>query len=506
MPHAPITPSSVWWARTSGDAQRPPLADRIRADVAVIGAGVVGMTVAHDLAVAGHDVVVLEAGAVGAGATGHTTAKLTALQSPRYARLARQHGDQAASLYAQLSLAALARVRDAAGDDADIAFESRTAVTWTSDDSQTDTLRSELDAARRAGLAVRTVADADGLPIRFAIGLDEQGQFDPLGWLRSLARRAEEAGARIFEASPVRRVSLRGATRDVETDAGAVIADRVVVATGLPILDRGGWFARCEPHRSYATVATTPTPPTTMAIRTDGPTRSSRPVTAADGSDAVLVAGSDHRTGRGGDTRRRYEDLAEWARERFDAGEVVHRWSAQDWTSVDGLPLAGELVPGDDRVLAACAFDKWGLTSGTAAAGTLVRRITGQPRTDVDRLLSPARLDVRASASSFLRHNAVTGWAMTGGWLRAYARTAPSLDEGEGAVHRDGVRPVATSRVRGVERSCSAVCTHLGGIVAWEPGDGAWACPLHGSRFDPSGRVLSGPAVTPLHRVDGDDG
>lgn len=502
MPHAPISPSSVWWARARAATPRPPLTERIRAEVVVVGGGIVGMTVAHDLAVAGHDVALLESGELCSGATGHTTAKLTALQSPRYARLARQHGDEAARLYAALSIASLERIRQASDGDGEIGFEDRTAVTWTGDDAQRDDLRTEFEAARRAGLAVRATTDADGLPIRFGVALDDQGQFDPVAWVRRLAQDAEDAGARLFEASPVRSVSLRGATREVHTDAAVVDADRVVIATGLPILDRGAWFARCEPHRSYATVLRTATPPSTMAIRTDSPTRSSRPVADEDGQTAVLVAGSDHRTGRGGDTRTRYEGLAEWARSQFDASELRHRWSAQDWSSADGLPLAGELVPGDDRVLAACGFDKWGLTSGTAAAETIVRRVAGAARTPVDDLLDPKRLRVRAAASDFLKHNAVVGWTMTGGWLRAYAPRAGSPAEGEGVVHRVGVRPVATSRVDGVERSCSAVCSHLGGIVAWEPGDGAWACPLHGSRFDPSGRVLSGPAVTPLRRED----
>lgn len=47
----------------------------------------------------------------------------------------------------------------------------------------------------------------------------------------------------------------------------------------------------------------------------------------------------------------------------------------------------------------------------------------------------------------------------------------------------------------------SAICTHLGctvGRVEW-----GYQCPCHGSRFDSRGRVLRGPAPTPLpwHKV-----
>lgn len=502
MPHAPTDPSSLWWAQSTPTPRYAPLRGHHRADVAVVGAGIVGATVTADLARAGHDVVLLESGLACSGATGNTTAKLTALQSPRYARLAREHGHETARQYAAFSVAAVERIRSTAPADAD--FESRTAVTWTASDAAVDVLREELEAAKRAGLPVRpATTDDDDLPIRTGIALDDQGQFDPVPYVRDLLVAAVDAGARVYEHTPVTGVSLRGRTRQVRTTAGAVTAGRVVIATGLPILDRGGWFARAEPHRSYALAVAGGTPPSAMAIRVDGPTRSSRPAVDVDGTPVTVVAGEDHRTGRGGDTRQRYEHLRAWASSTFGAEDVRYRWSAQDWRAADGLPLVGPLVPGDDRVMAACGFDKWGLTSGTAAAERLVRRIRGAPLEPVDRLLDPVRFHPRAAVGDLVRHNAVVGWTLSTGWLRGLAAVlAGDLAEGDGVVHRVGVTPVATSRTDGVVRSCSAVCSHLGGVVVWEPGDRAWACPLHGSRFGPDGRVQSGPATSPLSPHD----
>lgn len=47
----------------------------------------------------------------------------------------------------------------------------------------------------------------------------------------------------------------------------------------------------------------------------------------------------------------------------------------------------------------------------------------------------------------------------------------------------------------------SAVCTHLGCIVDWEPAAQSFVCPCHGSRYDALGEVTHGPARRSLALV-----
>ena len=59
---------------------------------------------------------------------------------------------------------------------------------------------------------------------------------------------------------------------------------------------------------------------------------------------------------------------------------------------------------------------------------------------------------------------------------------------------------VALVDAGGELRAFSAVCTHLGCIVRWEPGMEHLYCACHGGMFDREGRVTGGPPPRPLPR------
>lgn len=83
------------------------------------------------------------------------------------------------------------------------------------------------------------------------------------------------------------------------------------------------------------------------------------------------------------------------------------------------------------------------------------------------------------------------------------ARSESEIPRGEGRVIRRGAGKIAVYRDdSGTVHECSASCTHLRCIVEWNPTEKIWGCPCHGSRFDPYGSVLNGPAVEALPEAD----
>ena len=498
-------PVSYWIASTPETAY-PPLEGTVRADVAVVGAGITGITTARLLKQGGATVALVEADGVARGVTGYTTAKLTSGHALVYDDLIGRFGEQEARTYAEANQAAIELIAALVGElGIECDFERTDNYVYAQRAEQRERIEREVDAARRAGLPAELVEETP-LPfaVEAAVRLPNQAQFHPRKYLLPLVATIPGDGSHVFERTKIVAVEDTGATprcRVVSAERAEVVADHVILATHIPFADRGLFFTKVHPSRSYAVAAriATESAPSGMFINTGTPTRSIRSV-AGDGSRLILVGGEGHKPGEDDDTRERYGALEAFLRDEFPAAAAVtHRWSTQDYMSVDRVPYVGRLTRRGDRVLVATGFGKWGLTNGTAAARMLADAVLGSENPWAS-LYDAKRLDVRASARRFVTENASVARHFVGDRLRlGDRRSASELGPGEGAVLRAGGRLVAVSRTDdGRLVALSPLCTHLRCVVAWNRAERSWDCPCHGSRFSSEGKVIQGPAVDDL--------
>lgn len=467
-------------------------------DVVVVGGGLTGVTAALLLARAGCSVALLEARELGSGTTGSSTAKVSLLQGTTLSAVQESTSAATARAYVQANLEAQAWVARYA-EEHEVAVQHRAAYTYATSIPGTRSVRAEIAAARRAGLAVSWVDDTSlPFPVEGAAVLADQLQLDPRELLNALALDAEAHGAVLVQGVVAHAVSGTGPVT-VSTDAGEVRANRVVVATNLPFVDRGGHFARAEPQRSYALAYRTPKPAVDgMYLSADQPSRSLRDLPDADGS-LLLVGGNGHVTGRATSPAARLAELDRWTRAWFPEARLVHQWSAQDYRTSTHVPWAGPLLPRHEEILVAGGYGKWGMTNAVAAALALSARILGGHLAWAEELYAWGRPTPRAVAQ-MLRLNGGIARELAMGWAKPLGRPhRAEPDEGEGTVVWDRLgTPTATARVHGEVHRVSAVCPHLGGILGWNDAERSWDCPLHGSRFTAAGERLEGPATCGL--------
>ena len=500
---APPNPS--FWLATTPDTDYPALDGDIEVDVCIVGAGITGLTAAALLKRAGRTVAVIEARRIVRGATGYTTAKVTAGHGVLYSDLEDKFGPAGARIYAESNQAAVERVAQFVRDD-DIAcdFERRPNYVYAESDDEVEQLQKEVEAARRAGLDVSLV-DETPLPyeVAAAVRLENQAQFHPRKYLLAMAATIPGDGSHIFEQTSAQDVK-HGRPCTVETDHGTVRATDVIVATHLPFEDSGLFFAKAHPHRSYAVAAPIDAgaAPDGMFINAGTPTRSVRVL--RDGDRLYLsVGGEGHKPGAEDDTPQRYRTLERFLAEHWpEAGPVEYRWSTQDYMSVDRVPYIGRLRRGTEHVLTATGYSKWGMTGGTLAGMLLSDRVLGRENPWAE-LYDAKRLKPKAAFRRFVTANAGAGYHLVADRLRRADTDVEKLGPGEGAIVRlKGRKRAAYRDESGELHVLSPVCRHLYCHVGWNAAEKSWDCPCHGSRYSREGQVIQGPSVKPLKRLD----
>jgi Rieske Fe-S protein len=329
-----------------------------------------------------------------------------------------------------------------------------------------------------------------------------------------LADAIEREGGQIANGVHARTIT-GGAGAEVETRDGPVIRARaIVVATHTPVNDRVAIHTKQAPYMSYVVGLRVPrgVMPRALFWDTEDPfhyvrlqslSRLREPFEReSNGHDLLIVGGEDHKTGQANDGDERFGRLEEWARRRFPrAGQREFEWSGQVMESVDGLAFIGRNPLDDDNVFIATGDSGQGMTHGTIAGMLLTELISGRDH-PWSRLYDPSRKPIRAAAA-FASENFNVA-RQYGDWVTpGEVETEDHIFVDSGAVIRDGLAKIAVYRdAAGRLTRCSAVCPHLKCIVAWNAVERTWDCPCHGSRFDPYGVVLNGPANRNLDLIE----
>jgi glycine/D-amino acid oxidase-like deaminating enzyme/nitrite reductase/ring-hydroxylating ferredoxin subunit len=509
------------WEATDITQALEPLRENLTVDVAIVGAGIAGLSIAYTLTRAGLIVAVIDDGLIGRGMTGRTTAHLVNALDDRYYDLEKYFGQDGAMMAAQSHSAAIDRIEQIVREERiECDFERLDGYLFEPPNQSLKNLEKEFDACQRCGLPVEWVkrAPIEDFDTHRAIRFPRQGQFHPLRYLRGLARAILERGGRIFTGSKV--VEAEGGEQAfVKTGDGLnVAAKSIVVATNSPINDRYVIHTKQAPYTTYVVALRAKRHAITPALYWDTAERAGMEsgigpgpyhyVRLADSGrndeEILIVGGEDHKSGQADDAEVRFQRLENWARTRWpQAKEIVFHWSGQVMEPVDSLGYIGRNPADKDNVYVVTGDSGNGMTHGTIA-GMLIPELILRGHHAWEKLYDPSRITPR-TAPDFAKENVNVAVQYMDYFGRGDVKSPDDLKPGEGAVFRRGLEKLAIYRDdNGDVHEFSAICPHLKCIVHWDRTEKSWDCPCHGSRFDAQGHVINGPSIADLARCGED--
>lgn len=493
------------WMDQLPSVTAPPLAHDARCDVAIVGSGIAGVSLAYELARSGRSVIVIDRGQIGSGMTARTTAHLSSALDDYYHKLIPIRGADEARLYHDSQKAAINRIEAICREEAITADYARVdGYLFAAEEKHRDQLDAEYEACRSIEVEVEWAdrAPLSGRHSGQALRFGNQARIHPTRYLSGLADACEYLGVGFYADTAYVGHEENGEVA-IKTERGPVIrASAAVFATNSPVNDKLAIHSKQQPARTY--VIAGPVTKNSVADAlfwdTEDPYHYARLQPLDNAEDLLIVGGEDHQTGEAGDMSAHFAALERWARAHYPSlGEIRHRWSGQVLEPIDFMPFSGR-NPGNRNIYVHSGDSGQGITNGVAGSLTLLPLIIGE-NSRYAGLFEPSRKSLTAPAAlgTFIR-----GQAGVARNLATYATpgdiaSPEDLDPGDGAIMRDGVNKLAVYKdAAGTIHRRSASCTHLGCIVQWNSLEKCWECPCHGSHFAPTGEVLNGPAVAAL--------
>jgi glycine/D-amino acid oxidase-like deaminating enzyme len=309
------------WMDTAKVPTAPPLKGDVAVDVAVIGAGIAGLSIAYELVQSGEDVLVLDRGTLAGAMTSRTSAHLTSNIDDLYQELIRMRGLEEAKSYFRARAAAIDRIEEIQSEEGiDCDFNRVDGYLFPAKPEDEATVQSELEACRKIGL--RGVKWVDETPIPNAgagrsLMFPSQARFHPRKYVAGLIRAIKEKGGALHADTAVTGIEERDGKVHLTTSNGPTVRARAaVIATNSPINDWLAIHTKQAPYRTYVVAGQIPhgSVPDALYWDTLDPYHYVRIQPATKTKDWLIVGGEDHKTGEADDADRRVAKLEAWAR------------------------------------------------------------------------------------------------------------------------------------------------------------------------------------------------
>ena len=503
--------SESFWVSSTESKCYDTLKDNIKTEILVVGAGLAGITIAYMLKKHGYDVVLIDKARVASATSANTTAKITSQHSIKYNKLKNGLGSKTAEQYGYINEQAIRFIADTISENkihCDYSIQS--AYVYTQQEKNLELFENEVKTAQELNLPASLVFKLSiPLEIKAAVKFDNQAQFHPRKYMLALLDKFTELGGYVFENTAANNIENdRECITTLRNDL-KIISDKVIMTSHYPFYESAGIYsARMFGKRTYLIGGEIPRADwqNGMYLSYEEPSRTIRFQPLSAEKQILIVGGEQHKTGHSDHEFIHYQALSSFMSETFDVNHVQWRWSAQDYVTVDGLPFAGSITSGRNKIFIATGFGKWGMT-GTTAAAMIIYDLITKGKCEIGSAFDPFRYNIKAAAKDFVVENSKTAASLISGKLKMLPPISEQdiahLQKGEGKAFSSHLNKIGVYKSEDGELYVvDLTCPHQRCELRWNSAEKTWDCPCHASRFNYKGELIEGPSHMNLKLID----
>uniref|UniRef100_UPI0026260580 FAD-dependent oxidoreductase n=1 Tax=uncultured Chryseobacterium sp. TaxID=259322 RepID=UPI0026260580 len=334
----------------------------------------------------------------------------------------------------------------------------------------------------------------------------DQGQFHPIKYIKALSEAFINAGGTIIEDCRCESHDEQDDHVILQTSKGSLKVMQAVYATHIPPGVNILHFTNA-PYRSYAIAFSLKNKeyPQELGYDLSDPYHYYR-IHEVNGEKLLIAGGEDHKTGHEENTGECFSRLENYVRQYFDLDVPYYSWSSQYYEPADGFPYIGKMPGNNGRIYVATGFRGNGMMFGTLSSQIITDLIVNG-NSKYEKLFDPGRVEITAGFVNFAKENAAVVYDFIKDKLtREKIQSLADIKDGEAKIVTYEGKSYALYKENGGKlHMVKSTCPHAHCEVRWNSAEITWDCPCHGSRFNVNGKILTGPAVQDLPRMDSEN-
>lgn len=480
-----------------------------KADVCVIGGGIVGAITAYLLTKKGLNVIVLEKDKLCMGVTANSTAKLTSQHGLFYKYLYDEYGADFAKLYLESNENGIKLAEEIIqNENIDCDFEKKDSYVFATTITELEKVKKELNTLNKLGFDAEYVEKIE-IPadnVLGAIKFKNQAQFNARKYTLQLFEKTSNLGAKIYENSKVEKIEKMGENYSISVGKNEVTAKYVVIATHYPIKNFPGvYFSKIYQDKTYVIAVDIGENKKTidgMFIQSCEPVISFRTAKYNE-KELLIVAGSGHKTGQpNSKIEDNFINLENYIKKYYPNSKIMFKWSTEDCITLDKIPYIGKFSNLLSNMYVATGFKKWGMSTSHVAGKIITDLILNNKNKYAD-IYKATRLNPIKNIKELGNMIKESTNSLVLNKLKPINTEFKDIKLGEGGiVEIDGEKVGIYKRQDGEIFAVKPYCGHLGCLISWNNLEKTWDCPCHGSRYDYMGNIITEPTVKGLSRYE----
>lgn len=488
------------WMKDYIDKNLPKVTKNINTPILIIGGGITGLMCAYNLMKKNINFILVDSKKLASKVSAYTTAQISIAHDSLYDDIMTKHNDKKAIAYLKSQMEGLDIIKEIIKTEKiDCDSKEESTILHANLNENIKVLKRQFKLIKKYNDNCELLpSNKNSIDFKKGIEFKNQLIINPVKYMMSIIDILIEKNIALYEKSLVTKIRKKDMNYEIViNDKHIITAKKIIMACHYPFLNPDNlYFAKIYQSKSYAIAFETKLKLKANYVSLDQPYYYVRTYD----DSTLIIGGSDHFTGINNDINQCYQTLINKIYQ-FDKGaKIKYKWVTEDCMSIDSLPFVGHYSNRNPNILIATGFQKWGFTNSHIAAKNITNILINK---EYDLLYKPKRWTFVKDIKSTFRmvSHSINGLIVSKLFVKKYE--IDKIKIGSGKVMKYKNLNVLVYR----EKENKYVflknkCTHMGCSLIWNDVDKVWESKCHGSIFDQYGRVIYGPALKNLERLD----